>query len=134
MKLSIMLKNFYYKKKKKCMVHDRLKFIEELNNVKELTLAATSYPFNKHIIKYIDVLIAIYEEEVKQYEDDMWEEHMDKKRNPTYHSFHENFTPDIWKNVTKELEQIKKGEEHAKKYACGERTDKSQYKKTCTCF
>ena len=46
---------------------------------------------------------------------------MSKKRNPTYHSFHENFTPDIWKNVTKELEQIKKGEEHAKKYACSER-------------
>ena len=55
---------------------------------------------------------------------------MSKKRNPTYHSFHENFTQDIWKNVTKELEQIKQGEEHAKKYACGERTDKSQYKKT----
>ena len=111
-------------------VHDKLKFIEELNNIKELILAATSYPFNKHVIKYIDILIAIYEGEVKQYENDMWEEHMNKKRNPTYHSFHENFTPDIWKNVTKELEQIKKGEEHAKKYACGERTDKSQYKKT----
>lgn len=79
-----MLKNFYYKKKKKCMaVHDRLKFIEELNNVKELILASTSYPFNKHVIKYIDILIAIYEGEVKQYEDDMWEEHMSKKRNPT---------------------------------------------------
>ena len=79
-----MLKNFYYKKKKKCMaVHDRLKFIEELNNIKELTLAGTSYPFNKHVIKYIDILIAIYEGEVKQYEDDMWEEHMSKKRNPT---------------------------------------------------
>ena len=93
------------------MVHDRLKFIEELNNVKELILASTSYPFNKHVIKYVDILIAIYEGEVKQYENDMWEEHMSKKRNPTYHSFHENFTPDIWKNVTKELEQIKKGEE-----------------------
>ena len=56
-----MLKNFYYKKKKKCMVHDRLKFIEELNNIKELILAATSYPFNKHIIKYIDILKGIYE-------------------------------------------------------------------------
>ena len=79
-----MLKNFYYKKKKKCMaVHDRLKFIEELNNVKELILASTSYPFNKHVIKYIDILIAIYEGEVKQYEDDMWEEHISKKRNPT---------------------------------------------------
>ena len=64
-------------------VHDRLKFIEELNNVKELILASTSYPFNKHVIKYIDILIAIYEREVKQYEDDMWEEHMSKKRNPT---------------------------------------------------
>lgn len=64
-------------------VHDRLKFIEELNNIKELTLAGTSYPFNKHVIKYIDILIAIYEGEVKQYEDDMWEEHMSKKRNPT---------------------------------------------------
>jgi len=64
-------------------VHDRLKFIEELNNVKELILASTSYPFNKHVIKYIDILIAIYEGEVKQYEDDMWEEHMSKKRNPT---------------------------------------------------
>ena len=31
------IKNFYYKKKKKCMVVDKLKFIEELNNVKELT-------------------------------------------------------------------------------------------------
>ena len=51
-----MLKNFYYKKKKKCMVHDRLKFIEELNNIKELTLAGTSYPFNKHAIEYIDFL------------------------------------------------------------------------------
>ena len=48
-------------------VHDRLKFIEELNNVKELILASTSYPFNKHVIKYIDILIAIYEGEVKQY-------------------------------------------------------------------
>ena len=65
------------------MVVDKLKFIEELNNIKELILAATSYPFNKHIIKYIDILIAIYEGEVKQYEDDMWEEHMSKKRNPT---------------------------------------------------
>ena len=64
-------------------VHDRLKFIEELNNVKELILASTSYPFNKHVIKYIDILIAIYEGEVKQYEDDMREEHMSKKRNPT---------------------------------------------------
>ena len=87
-------------------VHDRLKFIEELNNVKELILASTSYPFNKHVIKYIDILIAIYEGEVKQYENDMWEEHMSKKRNPTYHSFHENFTPDIWKNITKELEKL----------------------------
>ena len=79
-----MLKNFYYKKKKKCMaVHDRLKFIEELKNIKELTLAGTSYPFNQHIIKYTDILIGIYEKEVKQYEDDMWEEHMSKKRNPT---------------------------------------------------
>ena len=76
------------------MVHDRLKFIEELNNIKELILAATSYPFNKHVIKYIDILIAIYEGEVKQYENDMWEE------------------------------------SNAKKYACSERTDKSQYKKT----
>ena len=107
---------------------DKLKYIEELKNIKELTLAS---PYvNKHVVKYIDILIAIYEGEVKQYENDMWEEHMNKKRNPTYHSFHENFTPDIWKNITKELEQIKKGEEHAKKYACGERTDKSQYKKT----
>ena len=101
-----MLKNFYYKKKKKCMaVHDRLKFIEELKNIKELTLAGTSYPFNQHIIKYTDILIGIYEKEVKQYEDDMWEEHMSKKRNPTYHSFHENFTPDLWKNAKKELEE-----------------------------
>ena len=101
-----MLKNFYYKKKKKCMaMHDRLKFIEELNNIKELTLAGTSYPFNKHAIEYIDILIGIYEKEVKQYEDDMWEEHMSKKRNPTYHSFHENFTPDLWKNAKKELEE-----------------------------
>lgn len=64
-------------------VHDRLKFIEELKNIKELTLAGTSYPFNQHIIKYTDILIGIYEKEVKQYEDDMWEEHMSKKRNPT---------------------------------------------------
>ena len=127
-------------------VHDRLKFIEELNNVKELTLAS---PYvNKHVVKYIDILIAIYDKEVKQYEDDMWEEymsnsvndavkedlyeeglelgltgeellewvddqfeqrgvqeHMSKKRNPTYHSFHENFTPDLWKNAKKELEE-----------------------------
>ncbi len=76
-----MLKNFYYKKKKKCMVGDKLKFIEELNNIKELTLAATSYPFNKHIIKYIDILIAIREKEVKQYEDDMWEEYMSNSVN-----------------------------------------------------
>ena len=62
-------------------VHDRLKFIEELNNVKELILASTSYPFNKHVIKYIDILIAIYEGEVKQYEDDMWEEYMSNSVN-----------------------------------------------------
>ena len=86
-------------------VHDKLKFIEELKNIKELTLAGTSYPFNKHAIEYIDILIGIYEKEVKQYEDDMWEEHMSKKRNPTYHSFHENFTPDLWKNAKKELEE-----------------------------
>ena len=86
-------------------VHDKLKFIEELNNIKELTLAGTSYPFNQHIIKYIDILKGVYEKEVKQYEDDMWEEHMSKKRNPTYHSFHENFTPDLWKNAKKELEE-----------------------------
>ena len=77
-----MLKNFYYKKKKKCMaVHDRLKFIEELNNIKELTLAGTSYPFNKHAIEYIDILIGIYEKEVKQYEDDMWGEYMSNSVN-----------------------------------------------------
>ena len=62
-------------------VHDRLKFIEELNNIKELILAATSYPFNKHIIKYVDILIAIYDKEVKQYEDDMWEEYMSNSVN-----------------------------------------------------
>ena len=62
-------------------VHDRLKFIEELNNVKELILASTSYPFNKHVIKYIDILIAIYDKEVKQYEDDMWEEYMSNSVN-----------------------------------------------------
>ena len=73
-------------------VHDRLKFIEELNNVKELTLAS---PYvNKHVVKYIDILINIHDKEVKQYEQDMWEE------------------------------------SNAKKYACSERTDKSQYKKT----
>ena len=38
------------------MVIDKLKFIEELNNIKELTLISP-YPFNKHIIKYIDILI-----------------------------------------------------------------------------
>ena len=74
-----MLKNFYYKKKKCMAVHDRLKFIEELNNVKELTLAS---PYvNKHVVKYIDILIAIYDKEVKQYEDDMWEEYMSNSVN-----------------------------------------------------
>ena len=74
-----MLKNFYYKKKKKCMVVDRLKFIEELNNVKQLTHAS---PYvNKHVVKYIDILIAIYDKEVKQYEDDMWEEYMSNSVN-----------------------------------------------------
>ena len=37
------------------VVHDKLKFIEELNNVKELTLVS---PYvNKHVVKYIDILI-----------------------------------------------------------------------------
>ena len=61
------------------MVVDKLKFIEELNNVKELTLAS---PYvNKHVVKYIDILIAIYDKEVKQYEDDMWEEYMSNSVN-----------------------------------------------------
>ena len=60
-------------------VHDRLKFIEELNNVNELTLAS---PYvNKHVVKYIDILIAIYDKEVKQYEDDMWGEYMSNSVN-----------------------------------------------------
>ena len=61
------------------MVVDKLKFIEELNNIKELTLAS---PYvNKHAVKYIDILIAIYDKEVKQYEDDMWEEYMSNSVN-----------------------------------------------------
>ena len=61
------------------MVGDKLKFIEELNNVKELKLAS---PYvNKHVVKYIDILIAIYDKEVKQYEDDMWEEYMSNSVN-----------------------------------------------------
>ncbi len=31
-----------------------------------------------------------------------------KKKNPYYHSFHENFTPDIWKNAKKELDELNK--------------------------
>jgi len=58
------------------MMQDKLKFIEELNNVKKLTLAATSYPFNKHVVKYIDILIKIYDEEVKRFEKDMEAEYM----------------------------------------------------------
>ena len=39
------------------------------------------YPFNKHVIKYIDILMIIREKEVKQYEDDMWEEYMSNSVN-----------------------------------------------------
>ena len=65
-------------KNKKWMI-DKLKYIEELKNIKELTLAS---PYvNKHVVKYIDILIAIYDKEVKQYEDDMWEEYMSSSVN-----------------------------------------------------
>ena len=33
------------------------------------------------MVKYIDILIAIYDKEVKQYEDDMWEEYMSSSVN-----------------------------------------------------
>ena len=33
------------------------------------------------MVKYIDILIAIYDKEVKQYEDDMWEEYMSNSVN-----------------------------------------------------
>mgnify|MGYP003113104460 FL=1 len=56
---------------------DKLKYIEELKNIKELTLAS---PYvNKHVVKYIDILINIHDKEVKQYEQDMWEESNAKK-------------------------------------------------------
>jgi len=56
---------------------DNLKYIEELKNIKELTL--TSPYVNKHVVKYIDILINIYDKKVKQYEQDMWEESNAKK-------------------------------------------------------
>jgi|TARA_B100001996_G_scaffold373012_1_gene350033 hypothetical protein len=53
-----------------------IQFIEYLENIKKMILAShKEWRANIHVLKYIDILIELQNDKIRQFEKDMWEEY-----------------------------------------------------------
>ena len=50
---------------------EELEFIEQLENIKKLILVSPQKYANIHVVKYIDILLDLHHQRVRQYEKDM---------------------------------------------------------------
>ena len=59
---------------------EELEFIEQLQNVKKLVVVSSKNHPNEHVLKYLDILINIHEEKFNQFQRDMEQEYLERRK------------------------------------------------------
>ena len=59
---------------------EELEFIEQLQNVKKLVAVSSKNHPNQHVLRYLDILIDIHKKRVNQFERDMEQEYLERRK------------------------------------------------------
>lgn len=59
---------------------EELEFIEQLQNIKKLVAVSSKNHPNQHVLRYLDILIDIHEKKFNQFQRDMEQEYLERRK------------------------------------------------------